>query len=287
MKQTVWEIVRQVVMTLVGCAMMGAAFAFLTYPNSIVSGGLTGAGQIINLLTGLPVGVMVIVMNIPLFIVAWKKFGLRFILFSALGMVASSVFIDIFNALDYSLTDDILLASVYGGLLKGAGAGLVYIAGATTGGTDIGARMLRRRYPYVNFGNFSLALDAVVVVAFAVIFNRFDSAMYTVITMFVASRVVNMMLYGMDNASVCYIITLYPEKIADEIGRQLGRGSTLLQGEGAYSGEERDVVLCVVKRQQIPAVKKIVSAMDPRAFVIVTESHQVFGKNFSNIQKSD
>ncbi|MCD7844965.1 MAG: YitT family protein [Oscillospiraceae bacterium] len=287
MKRTTWEIIKHIVMTLAGCAMMGAAFAFLTYPNSIVSGGLTGVGQIINLLTGLPVGVMVMVMNIPLFIVAWKKFGLEFILFSALGMVATSVFIDLFNTIDLVLTDDILLASVYGGLLKGAGAGLVYTAGATSGGTDIAARMLRRKYPYVDFGNFSLALDAVVVVAFAVIFSRFDSAMYTVITMFVASRVVNLMLYGMDNASVCYIITLYPEKLADEIGRQLGRGSTLLQGEGAYSGEERDVVLCVVKRQQIPAVKRIVSAIDPRAFVIVTESHQVFGKNFSNIQKSD
>ncbi len=287
MKKPIWDICRRVAMTLLGCAMMGASFAFLTYPNSIVSGGLTGVGQIINLLTGLPVGVMVMIMNIPLFAVAWRKFGLEFLLFSTLGMVATSVFIDLFNSLSLALTNDILLAAVYGGLIKGVGAGLVYTAGATSGGTDIGARMLRRRFPYVNIGNFSLGLDATVVIAFAVIFSRFDSAMYTIITMFVASRVVNLILYGMEQSSVCYIITKYPEKIADQIGSQLHRGSTLLQGEGAYSGEERDVVLCVVKRQRIPELKKLVYKMDGQAFMIVTESHQVFGKNFGNIQKAD
>ena len=278
---------RAVAINLVGCAITGISFSFFTFPNNIVSGGLTGIAQILNLLTGLPVGVMVIVMNIPLFAVAWKKFGLRFIIYSLIGMVVSSLAIDFFNLFHIALTNDILLAAVYGGLLKGLGWGLVYTTGATGGGTDILSRLLRRKYPYIQFGNISMMLDAVVVVAFAIIFKRADAAMYTLITMFVSSRIVNLLLYGTANSSVCYIITSFPKDIAKAVNEQLHRGATLLKGEGAYSGEERDVVLCAVKRQQIPTLKKIVSGVDEHAFVIVTQSHEVFGKNFQDIVKVD
>lgn len=277
--------IRDVVSIIAGCALYAASFAFLTYPNSIVSGGLTGIAQILNLLTGLPVGVMVMVMNLPLFIVAWKKFGVRFIIYSLIGMVGTSVFIDLFNSLHLMFTNDTLLAAVYGGLMNGLGGGLIYRVGATTGGTDIGVRLVRRKYAHINFGTISLSLNSVVVVAFAVIFRRYDSAMYTIITMFVSSRVVNLILYGLSNSGVCYIITIMPREICAAIGERLGRGATVLQGEGSYSGEERDVILCAVKRQQIPTLRRIVSEIDPHSFVIVTESHEVFGKNFGNISK--
>ncbi len=272
---------------LIGCAVAGMSFSFFTYPNSIVSGGLTGIAQILNLLLGLPVGVMIMVMNVPLFIMAWKKFGLRFIIYSLIGMVGSSVAIDLFNLLHIALTNDILLAAVYGGLLKGLGYGLIFTTGGTSGGTDILSRLLRRKYAYIQLGTIGLVLDVVVVAAFAIIFRRFDAAMYTIITMFVSSRVVNLLLYGTANSSICYIVTVHPHDIARTIGDRLRRGATLLKGEGAYSGEERDVVLCAVKRSQIPALKKIVSDMDANAFVIVTQSHEVFGKNFQDIVKVD
>lgn len=287
MKHITREDVRSVLLIVLGCAIMAASFAFLTYPNNIVSGGLTGVSQILNLLTGLPVGIMVIVMNIPLFIVAWKKLGLRFVIFSFIGMTLCSVFIDLFSMVDLVLTEDTLLAAVYGGVTKGLGVGLIYHTGATTGGSDIAARFLRRKYSYINFGTISLCIDACVVVAFALIFKRFDSAMYTIITMFVSSRVVNLILYGMANSGVCHIITTAPKPIAQDINLTLGRGATILTGEGAYSGEARFVVLCVVKRQQIPALKRIVSTWDEHAFVIVSESHEVFGKNFLNITRVD
>ena len=278
---------RNVAMTLLGCVLWGVSFSFLTFPNNIVSGGLTGIAQILNLLMGLPVGVMIIVMNIPLFVLAWRKFGLRFIIYSLIGMVGSSVAIDCFNLLHIRLTNDILLAAVYGGLLKGLGYGLVFASGGTSGGSDILVRMLRRKYAYIELGNFDLALNVVVVAAFAAIFKRSDAAMYTIITMFVSSRVVNLILYGTANSSICYIVTAYPHEIARGISDSLRRGATLLKGEGAYTGEERDVVLCAVKRHQIPALKKIVSDMDEHAFVIVTQSHEVFGKNFQDIVKTD
>ncbi len=278
---------KAVAVNLIGCLIAGMSFSWLTFPNNIVSGGLTGIGQILNLLTGLPVGVMVIVMNVPLFLMAWRQFGLRFIIYSLIGMVGSSLAIDFFALFRVVLTDDILLAAVYGGLLKGLGYGLIFTTGGTSGGTDILSRMLRRKYAYIQLGNISLALDATVVAAFAVIFKRADAAMYTIITMFVSSRVVNLLLYGSANSSVCYIVTVHPHDIARAIGDRLRRGATLLKGEGAYSGEERDVVLCAVKRQQIPTLKKIVSDIDEHAFVIVTQSHEVFGKNFQNIEKAD
>lgn len=278
---------KAVAVNLIGCAIAGMSFSFFTYPNSIVSGGLTGIAQILNLLLGLPVGVMIMVMNVPLFVVAWKNFGLRFIIYSLIGMVGSSVAIDLFNLLHIALTHDILLAAVYGGLLKGLGYGLIFTTGGTSGGTDILSRLLRRKYAYIQLGTIGLALDATVVAAFALIFRRFDAAMYTIITMFVGSRVVNLLLYGTANSSVCYIVTVHPHHIARAVGDRLHRGATLLKGEGAYSGEERDVVLCAVKRQQIPALKKIVSELDQHAFVIVTQSHEVFGKNFQDIVKID
>ena len=287
MSRLIGRDMKDVLLILVGCAVNSAGFSFLTYPNNIVSGGLTGIAQILNLLTGLPVGVMVIVMNIPLFLVSWRKFGGRFIIYSLIGMVGTSVFIDLFGTLHLILTRDMLLASVYGGLVKGLGAGLIFLPGATAGGSDIGARLLRRRYPHINVGTLSLCLDAAVVAAFAVIFKRYDSAMYTVITMFVSSRIVNLLLYGMSNAGVCYIITTQPRPIAIAIGEQLGRGATILKGEGAYSGAEHDVVLCAVKRHQVPALKRVVSEIDEHAFVIVSQSHEVFGKNFSDIAKVD
>lgn len=279
--------VRNVLFILIGCAVLSAGFSFLTYPNNIVSGGLTGISQIINLLTGLPVGVMVMIMNIPLFLVAWRQFGPRFIVYSLIGMVGSSLFIDLFDGLHLKLTNDMLLAAVFGGLVKGLGAGMIYYTGATAGGSDIGARLLRKKYPHINFGTLSLGLDALVVTAFAIVFRRVDSALYTIITMFVSSRVVNLILYGMKNSGVCYVITTEPHRIAAAIGQELDRGATILRGEGAYSGIEHDVLLCAAKRSQIPALRRIVATIDENAFVIVTESHEVFGKNFSIIDKLD
>lgn len=278
---------RDIAINLIGCILVGVSFSFFTYPNNIVSGGITGIAQIINLLTAFPVGIAVIIMNVPLFVVAWKKFGLRFILLSLIGMLFSSLFIDFFNLFEIVLTNDVLLASVYGGLLKGVGYGLVFYSGGTSGGTDILSRMLRRKYAFIQLGTIGFVLDVVVVAAFALIFHRVDAAMYTAITMYVSSRMINLILYGTANSSICYIITSSPHEISRDISDGLSRGATLLKGEGAYSGVERDVVLCAVKRHQIPSLKKIVSNVDKNAFVIVTQSHEVFGKNFQNIGNID
>lgn len=282
------SIVVKYLIIVVGSLIFAASFQFFLYPNSIVSGGVTGIAQIINRLTGLPVGVLSIVMNVPLFIIAWRHFGLDFIVSSFVAMTLFSVFVDVFAVLNIAVTDDAMLASIIGGVIKGIGLGMIYYVGSTTGGIDIVVRLARRRYPHINFGTLMLVMDAVIVAAYAFIFKIYDSAMYSLICMFVMSKVVDLVLYGLDNSSICYIISEHSEDIVKEITfGELHRGVTLLSGEGAYTHEKRPVVMCVIKRPQIAAIRRLVRTLDPNAFLIVTDAKNVFGKGFDSINDNN
>ena len=268
---------------ILGSVLYAAGFQYFLYPNSITTGGVTGVAMIINFLSGFPVGVMTMIINIPLFAFSWKKFGLKFILASLAGMVLSSVFVDVFALMPLEITHEPLLGAIYGGLIKGVGLGIIYRVGATTGGVDIVAKFLRRKYQHINFSTFILGLDAAVIVAFALIFKKYDSAMYAIICMFIASRVIDLVLYGAVNTKVCYIITDESTAVKDAIVTELGRGVTYLHGEGAWSGKEKNVILCVIKQSQIVELKKLVGEIDDKAFMIVSDSREVFGKGFSRI----
>ncbi len=270
-----------------GCALYAVGFQFFFYPNSIVTGGVTGISMIINYLTGLPVGTMSILINIPLFAVAWKKFGFAFLLSSLVGMLLSSVLVDILSLVPVSVTDEPLLGAIYGGIIKGFGLGLVYSASATTGGVDIVAKLLRQRYPYVNFSTLILLLDILVIAAFAVIFRRYDSAMYAIIAMYIMSKVIDLVVYGAINSKVCYIIADKSGAIAGRITRELDRGVTFLRGEGAYSGTEKQVILCAVKPQQIVELRRLVRETDEHAFLIVSDAREIFGNGFTDIYNND
>lgn len=277
------EYVVKYALVALGSALFAAGFQFFLYPNSIIVGGVSGIAMIINYLVGLPVGIMTIVLNIPLFIIAWKHFGGKFIISSLVGMLLSSVLVDVLAVIDYSPTDDMLLACLIGGAIKGLGLGLIYYAGATTGGTDIIAKFVRLRFPYINFGTIVLLTDAVIIIAFAAIFDRVEAAMYAVIAMFVVSKVIDLVLYGIDNSSVCYIISENSEQLVKDITDKLHRGVTILSGEGAYSHRDKQVLLCVIKRTQIADIRKIIKSIDENAFFIVSDAKNVFGKGFGDI----
>ena len=272
---------------ILGSAMAAAAFQFFTFPNSIVSGGVTGIAQIVHLLSSLPTGVLNIVLNIPLFIICWRHLGLRVLIGALAVMVMVSVFIDLFALTKVAATDDPLLASVYGGVLNGAGYGLVYTTGVTGGGIDILAKLLRRKYPHINFGNFILGMNVMVVLTFAFLFHKYESCMYTMIEMFISSKVINLLLYGSNVSTVCYIISSVPAEISDAINRQMHRGVTFLRGQGGWSGHDQPVILCVIKRPEIAQMRALVRNVDANAFFIVTEAKDVFGKNFENIRQED
>lgn len=284
-KRSARDIAREWGLIILGAATYAVGFQFFFYPNDIIAGGVTGISTIINLLTGAPVGVVSIIINIPLFAFAWKKFGTRFMLMSLVGMALTYIFVDLFALIDFAATDDLFLAGTIGACLNGAGLGLVYRAGATTGGIDIVAKILRRRYPYINFGTFVLVLDIAIIAVFAAIYREWEAAMYAVIAMFFVTRAIDVMLYGLDTSKVCYLIS---EEKSTELERAITetmhRGVTRLHGEGGYTGAEREVLMCVIKKRQITDLRKIVRAVDPAAFFVVTDANDVFGNGFGNIQ---
>ena len=283
MKRTAADLAVIYLKIVLGAAIYAVGFTFFLYPNAVVTGGVTGIAMIINYLTRFPVGVMTIIMNIPLFFFSWKEFGLHFIIASLVGTVLASVFVDLFTMIPLEITRDPLLGAIYGGVIEGLGLGIVYSAGATTGGVDIVAKFLRLRYQHINFSTFILGLDILVILAFALIFKKYEAAMYSMICMFISSRVIDVVLFGAVNSKVCYIITDESERIKDAIMNGLNRGVTFLHGEGAWSGKEKNVILCVIKQNQIVELKKLVQQIDEKAFMIVSDSREVFGKGFSYI----
>lgn len=283
-KKRVQQQVIKYLFILVGSVIYAVGFQFFMFPNAIISGGVTGIAMLINHFTHLPVGVMIIVFNIPLFLVAWKHFGPDFLFSSLAGMFLSSIFVDLLAATKIVLTNEPMLACVIGGVVKGAGMGMVYYVGATQGGTDIAAKMIRQKRPYINFGTLLLLMDAVIIAAYALVLGRYDSAMYSIIAMYVVSKVVDLALYGMDMSSLCYIITEDCQELVKVIlSGHLRRGVTILEGEGAYSHKQKDILLCVVKRTQVPELRRLVKSIDEKAFFIVTDAKNVFGKGFENI----
>ena len=242
--------------------------------------------MILNHFTHWPVGMMILAMNIPLFLFAWRRFGLEYLIGSLVGTAVSSVFVDLFALTSIVATDDPMLGSIIGGVIKGAGLGMIYYLGASTGGIDILAKTLRQKYQQINFGTTILILDVVIVIAYAFVLQQYQSAMYSLIGMYVVSKVVDLFLYGIDNSSLCYIVSEKSEALVQEIiSGPVHRGVTLLEGQGAYSHQQKHVILCVIKRTQMGEMRRLVRRVDERAFFIVTDAKNVFGNGFENISE--
>ena len=283
-KQRAGKLFKKYLIIVLGVAIYSVGFQLFMFPNDIVAGGVVGIAMIINRLTNLPVGVLTIVMNVPLFIVAWRHFGLDFMVSSLVGMGLSSVAVDLLALTGIAVTNDPLLASIIGGVIKGFGLGLIYFVGATSGGVDIVAKFLRQRFAQINFGTLVLGMDVVIVTAYAIILKKYDSAMYSMIGMFVVSKVVDLVLYGIDNSNICYIISENSEDLIREIlSGHMRRGVTILEGEGAYSHRPKKVIMCVIKRTQIGEIRNLVRSVDEHAFFIVVDAKNVFGNGFENI----
>ena len=269
-----------------GSVIYAVGFQYFMFPNRIVSGGISGIAMILNHFTHWPVGMMVIAMNVPLFLIAWRHFGLDYLIGSLVGTAVSSIFVDLFASTGIVATTDPMLGSIIGGVIKGAGMGIIYYVGASTGGIDIVAKMLRQKYQQINFGTIVLILDVMIVVVYALVLNQYESAMYSLIGMYVVSKVVDLALYGIDNSSLCYIVSEKSEELAHEIlSGHVHRGVTILEGEGAYSHQRKNVILCVIKRTQMGEMRRLVRRVDEHAFFIVTDAKNVFGTGFENISE--
>ena len=270
-----------------GALIYALAFDAFVAPNRFAMGGLTGLAQIINaLVPALPVGVLSFLMNVPLFLAGWKLIGGHLLVSSLYAMAVSSLAIDGISLVYVFPAMDPILAALYGGVVMGVGLGLVFSQGATTGGTDIIGKLLKLKFSWLPIGKLILVPDMVVVALVAVVFGTVDAALYGLIKTFVCSRLMDTVLYGLDTARVAYIITDRWQEVSRAL-LEMRRGVTLLQGQGAYTGAEKHVLLVAFKQREIVQVKRLLREIDPAAFLIVCDAHEVFGEGFGDYQKEE
>lgn len=281
-KGQVWLSIVKIV---VGCAVFALGFNLFLFPNGLNAGGISGLATVFVHLTDLgSVGLITAILNLPLFLVAGLKIGRKFFVTSLMGMALSAVFIDLF-ALIPTLVTEPLVGALYGGMLCGSGLGLVFAQGASTGGSDIVVRLLKRKWQNVPIGTISFCFDLAVVALTGIVYRDFVMALYCGVAIFITGQMIDAFVYRFDYSKVVLVITPRYEAVADGISRELERGVTYLEGQGYYSGADTKVVLCVVKKQQLAELKALVVAIDPNAFIIVQEAHQVLGDGFHRYSK--
>ena len=270
-----------------GAVIYALAFDWFVAPNQIAMGGVTGLAQIVNALVPvLPVGVLSILVNVPLFLAGWRLLGGRLLVSSLYAMAVSSLAIDVIAWMHIFPPMDPILATLYGGAGMGVGLGLVFSQGATTGGTDIIGKLLKLKLPWLPIGKLVMIPDMVVVILAAVVFGTVNAALYGLIQMYLLSKVMDMILYGWDTSRVAYIITdRWEETVQGPL--DMNRGVTLLQGKGAYTGAEKQVLLVAFRQREIVPIKRMLREIDPKAFFIVCDAHEILGEGFGDYQKEE
>lgn len=270
---------------IVGGVLFALGFNLFLVPNGLNAGGLSGLSMVlVHMLSFGSVGAVTMIINLPLFLFGGKKIGKRFFIGSLIGMAALSAAIDLLASLPVPGTEP-LIAALYGGALCGIGIGIVFAAGASTGGSDIVVRLLKMRYQHVPIGMISMCFDLTVAVLTGLVFQDISRTLYSGVAIFVTGKVIDAVVYRFDYSKVAIIISKQYETIARAVGQKLDRGATFLHGQGVYSGNETKVVLTAVKRQQIADLKALVVQIDPDAFIIVQEAHQVLGDGFARYSK--
>lgn len=268
-----------------GCALFGLGFNLFLDPNDLNAGGISGLSMILVHVLGFgSVGTVTMLMNLPLFALGGMKIGKKFFVGSLVGLVASSVAVDTLTVLPVPAVDP-LLAALYGGVLCGLGLGMVFVSGASTGGSDIIVRLLKRKMQNVPIGTINMVFDLTVAVLTGLAFRDMSRALYSGVAIFVSGQVIDAVVYRFDYSKVALIISAEHEAIAKAIALELDRGATFLHGEGSYSHRDTKVVLTAVKKQQLAELKRLVVQIDPDAFIIVQEAHQVLGDGFSRYSK--
>lgn len=276
------NIVVRYLIILVGALLYAVAISLFLDPNRLAPGGVTGIAIIINFITSLPTGVLVLCINIPLMVIGIWKFGLKFFISTVFAIFVSSGAIDLLSRFG-PVTQDKLLAAVAGGALLALGMGLIFKAGATTGGSDIIVRLIKLKYKHIKTGKLFLLTDSIVVIASAIVFRDIDLGLYAALAVFVCSTVFDIVLYGADGAKLVYIITDHEQSITNRILDELEIGVTHLQGSGAFTDKEKQVIMCAMHKQLLPQVQDIATQEDPFAFLIVTSASEIYGEGFKDI----
>ncbi len=281
-KKTLRQHVKDYFMITVASVLYAVGVSLFLDPNALAPGGVTGIAIILNRVTAMETGTWILLINIPIIILGIRKFGFRFIVSTMYATAMISVFTNLLSGIG-AVTEDPFLAALVGSVLSAVGMGLVFKAGATTGGTDIIVKVLRIHFPHLKTGSLFLMTDAVIVTASAFVFRDVNKALYAGLSVCLISFVLDIVLYGTDGAKLIYIISDRSKEIASRLLEELDIGVTYVKGEGAYSGKEKAVIMCVMRKQLSPKAQEIVKEEDPVAFMIVTSATEIYGEGYKNI----
>ena len=263
-----------------GSALFSLSVNMFSSPNNIVQGGLTGIGTIANYLFSLPIGTVVFVLNIPLFALALRSLRLKFVIKTVIATAVFSTFIDIGAYFIPPYKGDMLLSCIFCGVLAGAGLALVFLTGATTGGTDIIAMLIRKRRPDISVGNIMMIADFCVIALSLFIYGKIESIMYASIVIFISAKAIDFVLYGREHTKLIFIITNRKEELISAILLGIGRGASIIPVTGAYTGKEKNLIMCAAKKTEIREILRLTADSDPEAFTVICDAGQVVGRGF-------
>ena len=278
--QKVLDVIVDNICYIFGSSLYAAAVIAFAVPNNIAQSGATGLAIIFNHLFGVPIGVANMAINIPLLILAWIFIGWRFVAKTMWVTLILSALLDVFDTFLPVYIGDRLLAAIFCGVLSGLGLSIVFMRGATTGGTDIVGRLLRKRWPHVSMGKVILAADAFVVLLAAIVLKSVESALYAVIVIFVNSRMIDYVLYGTGSGKMLMVVTEKSKELSAAITTEMGRGVTILPVQGGYTGQEKNMLVCAVRNSEVSRLTKLIWSVDDKTFIIVSEAGEILGEGF-------
>ncbi|MBQ4104206.1 MAG: YitT family protein [Clostridia bacterium] len=282
-KKTIKQTIIDYIIIAIGAFIFSFGIAMFTSPNNIAPGGVSGIGTMLNHLFNIPIGSVIIAVNIPLFIFSFKKFGRSFFKKSLFATFLTSSLIDILPfILEKHYVYSPLLASIFGGVSIGVGVGIIFLRGGTTGGADILAKLIRLKYPHFSLGTLVFIIDAIIVISTLFVYGSIEALLYSTVSFFVTSRAVDAIIFGAARSKMLLIITTQPQQIAKRIMNDIQHGVTLIPASGGYTNEEKTILLSVVRPNEVAEINKIVKEIDRSAFTVITESNEVFGYGFQN-----
>lgn len=275
------QILKEMLETILGALIMAAGVSLFLLPNQLSSGGIAGVATILYYLLDIPMGTVIIAINIPLFLFSMYKVGKMFFLKSTLGTVAMSVFIDLLDKIE-PLTNDRFLACIYGGILLGLGTTLLLKAESSTGGSDLISYIAKKYKPTVRSGNIIVIIDIIIIALNVIFFKEIEIGLYSAIAIYIMGKIIDIFFEGINFTKLMIIVSNKSEEIAKQIDQKVARGSTGLYGKGMYTNENKLILMCAVYRKDVARIKIIAKEIDPKSFIVITNSREVVGQGFKN-----
>ena len=278
-KYNIPKIIIEIVLTIIGALIMALGVSLFLLPNQLSSGGVAGVATITYYLLKIPMGTMILLINVPLFMMAFFKVGKSFFVKSLIGTVALSYFIDFFDKFE-PLTNDRFLACIYGGILLGLGTAIILKVNSSTGGSDIVSFIVKEYKPNVKVGNLIMIIDIIIVALNVVFFKEIEIGLYSAIAIYLMGKMIDILFEGIDFTKLLLIISDKTEEIAEEVGEKVQRGATGIYGKGMYTNEDKLILMCAASRGDVNRIKVIAKKIDPKSFIIITNSREVVGLGF-------